>query len=281
MSVQNFIPQIWAAQILLANQKNQKALQIVNRNYEGLISQAGDRVKINTISPISVSDYTKNSTSITYSALNANAQWLVLDQAKYWSASVDDIDAAQSNVDIMAGAMAEASYRLSDAADSFIFGLHAGASVKTSLGTDTTPIEINSTNALDYMDEVSRRLSDASCPAEGRFMAVPPWFYLKLQLAKITNEQSTNRALEEGYADKILGFNIVVSNNISNSSSTAYKILAGTTDAITYADGIVKTEALRLSTAFADGLRGLHVYGGKVVKGDYLACLTANEAAES
>ena len=280
MAVDNFIPQVWSAQLLLANQKNQKALQVVNRNYEGLISQAGDRVKINTISPISVSDYTKNSTSITYSALNSNAQWLELSKAEYWSASVDDIDSAQSNVDIMQAAMAEASYRLSDSADSYIFGLYEGAGVKTGLGTTTVPIELNSTNILEYLGAVSRRLSDAHCPSEGRWIVMPPWLYLKCQLAKITTEQSTNRALEEGYADKLLGFNVVVSANVQTSGS-ATKVLAGTTQAITYADGLVKTEALRLSTAFADGLRGLHVYGAKVIKADCLACLSCSEAAEA
>ncbi|MBD3387597.1 MAG: hypothetical protein GF414_01525 [Candidatus Altiarchaeales archaeon] len=176
--------------------------------------------------------------------------------------------------------MSEASYRLSDAADAYVYGLHAQAGVTTGLGTTSSPTAINSSNVLSTFGEVARRLSDANCPEEGRFIVIPPWLHLKARLAKITNENTTNLALEEGFADKILGFNVLVSNNVQTSGS-ATKVLAGTTAAITYADGIVKTEAMRLESAFADGLRGLHVYGAKVVNADCLACLSCSEAAES
>jgi len=279
MSVQNFIPQLWSAQLLLANRKNQTALKIVNRNYEGLISQEGDRVKINSIAAMSVADYTKNSTTVTYSALNADAQWLVLEKAKYWSCSVDDIDASQSNIDIMQAAMSEASYRLSDAADSYVYGLYASAGVTSGLGTTASPTSVTSSTLVSKVAEIARRLDDAHCPSQGRFLAVPPWFFLKIRLAKISNEMTTDKALDEGFADKIMGFNVMVSSNIATSGS-ATKVLAGTNEAITYADGLIKTEALRLSTAFADGLRGLHVYGAKVVKPDCLACFSCSEGAE-
>jgi len=280
MSVQNFIPQLWSAQLLLANQKNQVFRKVCNTNYEGEVSNAGDRVKINSIGPITVSDYTKNSTSISYSALQGNAQWLVLDQAKYFSFSVDDIDAAQSNLDVMSAGMSEASYRLSDAADSYIAGLYAQAGVTTGLGTTGSPTSVTSSTVLAKMAEIARRLDDASCPSQGRWIIVPPWFHLKIRLSLVSNTNVSEKPLIDGAADRMLGFDIFVSNNVETSGS-ATKVLAGTNEAITYADGIVKTEAIRLSTAFADGVRGLHVYGAKVCKADCLACFSCSEGSES
>ncbi len=280
MSVENFIPQLWSAQILLANRKNQVFRRFCNTNYQGMITAQGDRVKINTIGPVTVSTYTKNSTTVSYQDLADASQWLVIDQAKYFAFGLDDVDAAQANADLMAAAMNDASYRLSDTADQYIAGLYAQAGVTTSLGTTASPTSVTSSNVVTYMAQVARRLSDANCPEQDRWMVVPPWFHLKLRLAKIVNEVTTDAALIDGAADRVMGFSIFVSNNVATSGS-ATKVLAGTTSAITYADQIVKTEALRLSTSFEDGIRGLHVYGAKVVKSDCLACFSCSEGSES
>jgi len=280
MSVNNFIPSLWSGQILLANRKNQVFRRFCNTNYQGMISDQGDRVKINSIGPVSVSDYTKNSTVVSYENLNDASQWLVIDQAKYFAFGLDDIDAAQSNADLMAAAMNDASYRLSNAADTYIASLHSQAGITTGLGTTASPTEVTAAKVVGQMAEIARRMSDADCPEQDRWMVVPPWFHLKLRLAKIVNEVTTDEALIEGAADRILGFSIFVSNNVATSGG-ATKVLAGNLSAITYADQIVHTEALRLSTAFKDGIRGLHVYGAKVVKADNLAVFSCSEGSES
>lgn len=280
MSVENFIPQLWSAQILVANRKNQVFRPICNTNYQGEITDMGDRVKINSIGAVTVSNYSKNSTTVSYETLSDASQWLTIDQAKYFAFKVDDIDSAQANVDLMAAAMNDASYRLSDAADTYIAGLYAQAGVTTGLGTTASPTSITSSNVVATLGEVARRLSDANCPEQGRWMIVPPWLHLKMRLAKIVNEVTTDEALIEGAADRVLGFSIFVSNNVQTSGS-ATKVLAGTTAAVSYADQIVKTEALRLQSSFSDAIRGLHVYGAKVVNADCLACLSCSEGAES
>ena len=281
MAVDNFIPQLWSASIFVANRKAQVIVPRCNRNYEGEIRDQGQSVKINQIGAITISDYTKNSSTLTYAQLESASKLLVIDQGKSFSVAVEDIDLVQSNVDLMTAAADEAAYRLADAADQYVAGLYGDAGVTSGLGTTASPISITSSNILTYMATVAKALDDASCPSEGRWMVIPPWMHLKIRLAKITNENTTNKALEEGAADKILGFNIYVSNNIAVVGSTKYKILAGTNRAITYADQLVKMEAIRLESRFCDGLRGLHVYGAKVVRPEDLAVLTATEGAES
>jgi len=279
MSFQNFVPMYWEKKLVIANRKNQTALKIVNRNYEGLIANDGDRVKINSISPVTVSDYDPDSV-ITYSSLTGAAQWLILDKKKIWSCKVDDIDAAQSNVDITQAVIDDASYQLSDTVDTYIYSLWAKAGVTTNLGTTAVPLTVNSGTFLTRLAAVKRALDDAHCPSQNRFVAMPSWLHQKAVLAKLSNEMTTNQALIDGYADKLLGFNIIVSPNIATSGA-ATKVLAGTTAAITYADGLIKTEALRLQDYASDGLRGLHIFGATVVKADCLACLSCSEAAES
>lgn len=280
MSLDNFIPSLWSAQILVANRKAMIFRGLCNTNYEGEIRDQGDRVKINSIGAITVSDYTKNSTTVSYQTLTDASQWLIVDQAKYFGFKVDDVDSAQANVDLMAAAMSDAGYRIANAVDEYIAGLYAQAGVTTGLGTTGSPTSITSSNVVATIAEVARRLSDANCPEQMRWIVVPPWLHLKMRLAKIVNEVTTDQALTEGAADRLMGFQVFVSNNVQTSGS-ATKVLAGTQAAISYADQIVKTEALRDPNSFADEVRGLHVYGAKVVNADCLACLSCSEGSES
>ena len=97
MSVDNFIPQVWSARI---EQRLRAALvfaDVVNRDYEGLIQKYGDSVRINGIGPVTIAEYTKNSTSITPEVLNDNSQTLLIDHSPYFAFSVDDVDQAQAN----------------------------------------------------------------------------------------------------------------------------------------------------------------------------------------
>jgi len=274
MSVQNFVPELWSAKLLLANQKNQVFRKVCNSNYQGEINQKGDRVKVNSLGAITVDDYDKSSTTITYSDLTSASQWVVLDQANYWSVQVHDADAAQSNIDLMNAAIADASYRMSDKADQFIAAFYSQA------GCATSSANVNSENVLETIAEAGRRLTDEHCPTQGRWMVVPPWFLLKLQLAFISNSVVSEKPLIDGSVTRVLGFDILVSPNIKTSSTTNY-IMAGTMEAMTYVEGIVKVEAMRLEGKFADGIRGLQVYGGQVVKGDCLCSVPCVETAEA
>ena len=59
----------------------------------------------------------------------------------------------------------------------------------------------------------------------------------------------------------------------SGGSTTYYSVTAQVADATTYAEQIIKTEAYRLEKRFADGVKGLHVYGAKVTNGKEIAKL--------
>ena len=176
MSVDSFIPEIWVAELLESLRKRLVYGQagIVNRNYEGQISQQGDTVKINSIGRPTVQNYVKNSTTITPEQLTSAQQSLLIDQAKYFAFEVDDIDLAQTanGGGLMAGGISEAAFALRDVADQFIAGLYTGVAAANNLGTVSV-----TTAALAYtqLRRLMVALDDANVPMEGRWVVVPNW----------------------------------------------------------------------------------------------------------
>jgi len=278
MAIENFKPTIWSARLLNALDKVLVFGDVVNRDYEGEISGYGDTVKINELGEITVSNY---SGTVSYQELDDAQKILEIDQAKYFAFAVDDVDSAQSNIKVMDKAMARAGYSVRDTVDQFIAAFHSSAGVTGSLGTTSVPISINSSNIVEYIGLVAKGLDEANVPSEGRWLVAPPWFHHKLVLAGIAKATDNDQIIQNGRIAKFGGFDIRMSNNVVTDSSTYSKIMAGTNEAISYAGQIAKVEALRRESSFSDAVKGLYVYGAKVVQPDALACLTAYTTAEA
>jgi len=279
MAISTFIPVIWDARLLLHLDKALVYGNLVNRDYEGNITQAGDTVKINQIADITVNDYDKG-TDLTYSDVDGTPTTLKIDQQKYFAFKVDDVDKAQANVNLIDGAMQRASYKLRDTVDQYIASFHTAAGVTEGLGSDAAPTTISSANkAYEALVDLKGALDDNNVPADGRFVVVPSWFYgymLKDARFVEAGTTATDARLTNGFIGRAAGFDIYQSNNVPNTEKAKYKILAGTRQAISFAQQVTKTEALRLEGSFSDGVRGLLVYGAQVVQPKALACLTAN-----
>lgn len=284
MAISNFIPQLWEARLLEHLDKNLVYGNLVNRDYEGDISAAGDTVKINQISDITVKDYVKG-TALTYDDVDGVQTVLTIDQQKYASFKVDDVDAAQANVNLVDGAMRRASYALGDAVDQYIASFYKSAGITTGLGTDAKPIAVASAaTAYESLVDLKCALDEGNVPNQGRWVVVPSWFYglmLKDDRFVAAGTTKTDTVLANGFIGQAAGFNIYQSNNVPNTSGAKYKILAGTNDAISFAQQLTKTEALRSESAFSDLVRTLLVYGAAVVQPGALACLTANSGTTS
>ena len=122
MSVDRFVPSLWAATLLENLNDAHVAVNLCNRNYEGDISQSGDTVRITSIGRVTIDNYVKNSTSISPETLDDSQQVLTIDQAKYFAFQVDDVDARQVRDDgaLMDVAMRDAAWGLGDAADTSV-----------------------------------------------------------------------------------------------------------------------------------------------------------------
>ena len=283
MALNNFIPALWS-QTLLENLRNNLVYGqpgVVNRDYEGEISGAGSSVKIHNLGAVTISDYTKNTDLSAPETLTDAETILSIDQARSFNMQIDDIDVAQQVPKVMEGAMAEAAYALSNDLDSYLAGLHAQAGITTGFGDNTTPIVPTSTTAYEYLADAFTALDEANCPPTGRWIIVPPWFHglLRKDSRFVSYGTDMNRAvLENGVIGEAAGFNVLVSNNVKNTAGAKYKVMFGHQSAWTLAMQIEKVEAYRPPLRFADAVKGLNVYGAKVVRTGILGTMTADKS---
>lgn len=280
MAITNFVPEVWAAQLQTSFKKATvfASPSVVNRNYEGEISAAGDTVRITSISRPTIATYTKNSTSITPETLTDAARTLVVDQSKYFAFEVDDIDLRQSKNGgaLMAEAATEAAYGLADTVDQYIAGLFSGVDSANAI---TTTSITTAALAKTGLVNLAKKLNEANVPRAGRFVIIPPWYEALLIDGSVFGQvdaSGSSEGLREGYVTRAFGFDIFVSNNVTNTTGDDYRICAGVPQAITFADQINKVEAYRPESGFSDALKGLHVYGAKLTRPSGIATLIAS-----
>ena len=274
----SFIPEVWSAKMLVSLKKALVYGQpgVVNRDYEGEISGQGDTVRIRSISRPTIGTYTKNSTTITPETLTDAQRALYIDQSKYFAFELDDIDAAQSVGGELEGALQEAVYGLRDVADQYVASLYTGAQSANQLGT----VSVTSA-ALAYtqLRKLKVKLDEANVPMEGRWAIVPPWYEgLLLEEDKFVrvDASGTSEGLRNGMIGRALGFNVMASNNAPLVTGDDYAVMAGHPSAISFAEQIASIETYRPESAFADAIKGLHVYGAKLVRPDAIATVIAS-----
>ncbi|MEK5505698.1 P22 coat protein - protein 5 domain protein [Paenibacillus sp. FSL P4-0113] len=276
MSVQNFIPTIWSARLNESLKKNLVYGKVVNTDYEGEIQGQGSTVKINSIGAITIGNYDKVAGIGNPQELDATQKTLVIDQAKYFNFQVDDVDAAQANVNLLDGGIVEASYGLANVVDQYLAGFYTEVRAENTIGNDTTPITPTKDTAYDLLIDLGVLLDENNVPETERFVVVPAWYYgLLLKDARFTKDPNIIRT---GYVGDIDGMTVYKSNNVPNTAGAKYKIIAGHKSAISFAGQVDSVEAFRPEKQFSDAVKGLQVFGAKCIKPEALAVLTANKS---
>ena len=286
MSIRRFVPEIWSARLLVALRKKlvYAGPGIVNRDYEGEISEAGDTVRITSISDPTVATYVPNVTTITPEELTDAQRTLVIDQVKYFAFKVDDVDARQAKGDVIPEAMSRAAYKLADVVDQYVAGMYTGipsANVASAITIDTSnPTSWATESAKAYNDvlvPLKVKLDEANVPTEGRYCVVPPVVHgvlLRDDRFIRMDAAGTGEGLRNGMVGRAAGFDVLVSNNVPTTSAGVYVVTAGIDTAISFAEQINKTEAYRPEGGFSDAVKGLALYGGKLVRPEALASCT-------
>ena len=273
MAIVNFISTVWSARILEHLQKSLVYGQpgVVNRDYEGEISAEGDRVHIHSFDDVTVADYVKNTTEIDYEELSDSRQTLLIDQSKYFAFKVDDVDNVQSKPKLLGPATQRASYQLAEVADRYL------ASLTTSIASFEAASQATAANIYQKLVEAKVVLDEKSVPAEGRFVIFPPWV-AGLALQSEAFLAASRPSTLNGAIGQVAGFEVLGSNNVHETGTTTVvsHVVCGHSLGWTYAEQIGNVEALRLENAFADGVRGLHLYGARIVEQDALHVLRLN-----
>jgi N4-gp56 family major capsid protein len=284
MSLNNFIPVVWASRLLVNLRKAQIYAQtgIVNRNFEGDIRQAGDSVRINAIGAVTVGTYTKNTNISDPETLTDAQTTLLIDQAKYFNFQIDDVDRAQQTPKALDEAMTEAAYALADRSDQFVAALYTDAATTNLIGTTASPKTDLGTagKAYEYLVDLGVKLDEANVPRSGRWVIVPPWYHGLLQKDDRFVKAGTTMSdmvLRNGEIGAAAGLRVMVSNNVPYTTiTTKFRIMAGYVGAITFAEQIASVEAYRPPNRFGDAMKGLQLYGAKVVRPAGIAVLTAD-----
>ena len=283
------LPSIYSKKVLNFFRKSSVVEAITNTDYSGEITAYGDSVKIIKEPVISVSDYTRGSDT-TATKLTDQETSLVVDSAKAFKFIVDDIETKMSHVNFKEVASSAAAYALKDSYDAAVIatmfaGLSAsspnhvlGADSATDLaagvfdGSGAADLGQSETDPLDLMARMARLLDEQNVPEEGRWFVASPDFYEVLG-------QSSSKLLSVDFnagqgsirnglvsSGKLRGFDMYKSNNIAATSNAAGKCLAGHISSTATAQTIISTEVLRDPSSFGDIVRGLHVYGAKVLR---------------
>ena len=266
-TARHFLPKLIAAQLLRVLEDNLVAKKICNMDTSSEIKKKGDTVTFVNLTPPTIKDYTG---TVSYENMATGGVNLVIDQSKYYAFTVDDIESLQSAIDLKSGQVEQAAYALQKIADQYVLGLYAQAGNTVAAAAAITPA-----NILAAIGEFATALAEKNVPEKDMWITLPPWAktYLSLAGVKFQVNNGTNGKGTMAYTDQ-LGFDVYVSNNIKTTGSGAtakYNIMGGSYNSIVYAEQILDSEIIRLESKFADGARGLHVYGAKVVKPAELA----------
>ena len=290
-----FLPKVYSKQVLNFFRKASVAEAITNTDYAGEIAAFGDTVRIIKEPEITVDQYERGQ-DITATKLTDQEVTLIIDVANAFKFIVDDIETNMSHVNFREVATSSAAYALRDAFDSGVIAtMFAGVSASSPnhiLGSDsatdlaagtfdgTGNLDIGYASGehdpIDVLSHMARLLDEQSVPEEGRWFLANPEFYEQL-VATSSKLMSVDFNAGQGSirnglvsSGLLRGFNMYKSNNIAATSNAAGKVIAGHMSSTCTAQTITNTEVLRDPSSFGDIVRGLHVYGAKVLRPEAL-----------
>lgn len=285
MAFESWKPEVIAADVQHQLEKSLVYGQpgVINRNYEGDV-QFAKSVRIVGVGSVTVKDYTQNSDMDDPDTVLDTSLEMTIDYDKYFNFKVSNKDQAQTKIDIMGENNKEAAYAIRDAIDSVIASLYTDAAAANLIGTDAAPKTPNlnqgdASNIYNLIEDCGVALSESKVPLEGRWMIVPPRFAglirkdLKLTAAA---PQIAQPGMLNGSITRLGGFSIMESHNVPNTAGAKYKIMFGTSKAITFASQVNDVRIMDMEKQFAKKVDGEYVFGCKVVRPECLGVMTVS-----
>ena len=313
-----FIPTLWSGKLLAKFYQNTMLSEIANTDYEGELKNQGDTIRIRLAPSININDYEVGS-NLSYEVPTPIYQDMQVNKGKYFGVQVNDVLAYQSDMDLMNMFTEDAAKQLKIAIENEVFynnfvtegpasaneGATAGAiSAAYNLGTDTTPVDQSSAaNVLNAILRMSSVLDEQNVPEDGRFLIISPYdrhLLMQSNIAQAYFTGDSSSIVRTGKIGMLDRFTVYVSNLLPrgeagkalvpalSATSTGAAVanakarrlmVAGTKAANSFAMTVNKTEPLRNQTDFGDIVRGLAVYGRKVVKPEAMVTAIVGSAS--
>jgi hypothetical protein len=281
----NFIPEIWSGKLIENFYDATVLAAISNTDYEGEIRNMGDTVNIRTTPEITIKTYVKGQTLSVENPDKPKLQ-LVIDKGEYFACVEDDVDKVQSDINLMDTWSKDASERMKIKIDQRVLtdilpdisasnkGATAGRiSGNIDLGTTGSAVAITKTNVLEYLVDIGTVLDEANCPEGNRFVVIPAKMAGMIKKSDLKDASLTGDSvsiLRNGRLGMIDRFTVYMSHNLSVSSGK-FSIIAGHKMGFTFASQMTNMETIRSESTFGNIIRGLQVYGYKVVKPEALS----------
>lgn len=275
---------IWSGKLLVKFYEATVLGEIANTEYEGEIANQGDNVIIRTTPTITIRDYSKGQ-SLQTERPEPETIELTIDRGKYWNVAVDDVDKFQSDYSYIDDWTRDASEQLKITIDTLVLGdiysdAHASNSGSTAgaisgdidLGVASTPKVLDKTNILDYIVDLGTVLDEQNVPETDRWVVLPVWACGMIKKSDLKDASLTGdgtSVLRNGRIGMIDRF-MIYRSNLLNSSSGEFDIMAGHKSGLTFASQMLNSETLRAESTFGTLVRGLQVFGYKVVKPEAL-----------
>ncbi len=289
------IPEEWSLSLNKKLDKSGVGMKVVNKIYENDIKDYGDTVNIGELGDVTVSDYSEDTSNggVTYQRVDATNQQLKLDQSKAFGFFLSDITAKQSKVeDLQAKFEARAKTAVDLVKDSFILGAFSEIPAENKL-TNVTLTPENAYKCLVWLSKTLKNNNAIQATKQDRVFKsnkaggeAMPYVIVNPDVEAILLQspdfihatQAGDRVLREGSIGTIAGLDVLVCTNLPTVEGKV-NIMAGINDAIAFAGNVSKIEKLRDDKYFGWNVRGLYVYGKKVILPKALAGMTVDVSA--
>lgn len=294
-SAAGFIPAIWSGKLVEKFYAATVFGAIANTDYEGEISSMGDKVNIRTVPSLAIRDYEIGG-GLTYEKPVSDKVELLIDKAKYFAFEVNDIDAYQSDIALMDKWAEDGGEQMKIAIDTDVLGSiyadvasdNQGAtagkeSAGFDLGATGAPVALTKENIVDYLVDLGTVLDEQNLPDTDRWVVLPAWATGMIKKSELKDASLTGDGtsmLRNGRLGMIDRFTVYASNNVAHvtdGDDRAANILAGHKSALTFASQMTSMETLPNPKDFGKLVRGLNVFGYKVIKPDAMARLYAKK----
>ena len=268
--IRDAVPIIFAAKVLKEIEDKLVFGKIATKEYEGEISNVGDRVVIRGLGEVTIRKYDPKAAKavpedpIQYETPQDSAIFLDVDQAYYYGISIGDIKKKQSDLNHMTNYAQKAGYGLDVKVDAYIASLYnKGVGGDVAYVTDASVDAKTVTSAIGELWDALELVN-----IDRKFIVLPSWVILRLLYAGIIMAQDLKAELKNGFIGRVLNFDMYQSNRCAEVDATRWHhaIMAGSYDSIAFVQQMIETESVRLTSDFVSATRGLHVWGSRVIK---------------
>lgn len=272
MSYANFKPVVWSKYIQHELPKFTVFKQDCDFKFEEEAGK-GKRIKILNTGKPTIKKYVPNKDIDSPEKIAESSTYLDIDQYDYFNYGMDDIDKAQAMDGVMEALQEETTRALAEAEDTF-----CAKKIALDAGYKTSSTKISTADeAKVEIDKLFVQLWNQGVSTKDKVtMYLTPWFYSLFQNKLIELKTNNDDLIKQGVLGLYNNARVKMTNNAYNDGTDDY-IIVKTSKAFAYCNGIDKLKPYEPEKGFAEAIKGLNTYGGKMIRPKECAVLKCHQ----